>query len=226
MATLAEVSQTVAMVEARHPDVRLELLHCVSAYPCPVESANPRRVRLLRDAFGVRVGYSDHTGSNVSAILALSQGADLFEKHFTDDRRRPGFDHANAMEPDQLRNYIDSLRQAAKSLTGNANRSADEEKETRVRARRGVYAARDMAAGHVLRRGDLLHVRPSTAELTLPSQLIGQPLTSDVRRYEALGVSDGVGAIASRWREASAYWTDEMNSRGLRLPSKDLNDRE
>lgn len=226
MATLAEVSQTVAMVQERHPRVRLELLHCVSSYPCPVEDANPARVGLLRDAFGVRVGYSDHTEGNLSAILALCQGADLFEKHFTDDRRRPGFDHANAMEPDQLRSYIDDLRRATASLTLKANRSAPQEVETSIRARRGVYAARDMPAGHVLTRDDLLHVRPSTAQPTLPSQLIGRPLTSDVRRYDALGAGGGVGMVASRWREASDYWTREMDAKRMRPPSDNYTTRE
>ena len=226
MATLAEVSQTVAMVQDRHPGVQLDLLHCVSSYPCPVEDANPARVRLLREAFGVRVGYSDHTEGSLSAILALSQGAELFEKHFTDDRTRSGFDHANAMEPDQLHSYIDDLRQAAASLTGNANRTAPQEVETRIRARRGVYAARDLPAGHILTRDDLLHVRPSTTQPTLPSQLIGRPLTSDVRRYDALGSAEGVAAIGSRWREAAAYWTGEMDAKGMRPPSRDAADSE
>lgn len=221
MATLAEVSHTVAMVQDRHPRVKLELLHCVSSYPCPAEDANPARVRLLRDAFGVRVGYSDHTQGNLSAILALCQGAELFEKHFTDDRRRTGFDHANAMEPDQLRRYIDDLHRAKASLTGKADRNAAKEVETRIRARRGVYAARDMAAGHVLTRDDLLHVRPSTAQLTLPSQLIGRPLASDVRRYDALGAGGGVVVVASRWREARDYWAAEMDTKGMHLPSDD-----
>ena len=221
MATLAEVSQTVAWVQERHPGVKLELMHCVSSYPCPVDDANPARVRLLRDAFGVRVGYSDHTEGGLSAILALSQGADLFEKHFTDDRTRPGFDHAHAMEPDQLRGYIEDLRQATVTLAGYANRNAPQEAETRIRARRGVYAARDLPAGHVLTRDDLLHVRPSTTDDTLPSQLIGRPLTSDVRTYDAVGVGEGVSVIGSRWREASAYWSEEMDAKGMRPPPSD-----
>lgn len=221
MATLAEVSKTVVMVQDRHPRVQLELLHCVSSYPCSVEDANPARVRLLLDAFPVRVGYSDHTEGSLSAILALCQGADLFEKHFTDDRTRPGFDHSNAMEPDQLHSYIHDLRLATSSLAGNANRNAPEEVETRIRARRGVYAARDLPAGHILTRDDLLHVRPSTTQPTLPSQLIGRPLTSHVRRYDALGDTEGVGTIASRWREASDHWTGEMDAKGMRHPSHD-----
>lgn len=221
MATLAEVSQTVTMVQVRHPNVRLELLHCVSSYPCPAEDANPKRVRLLRDAFGLRVGYSDHTEGNLSAILALCQGANLFEKHFTDDRSLAGFDHANAMEPNQLRSYIDDIHQAAASLSGNANRTAVREEETKVRARRGVYAAHDLAAGHILAREDLLHVRPSTAQPTLPSQLIGRPLAFDVRRYDALGDGNGVESIVSRWHEASDYWAGEMDSKGMSPPFED-----
>lgn len=222
MASLMEVSQAVALVQNRYPDVQLELLHCVSLYPCPVELANPARVRLLREAFNIRVGYSDHTDGNLSAVLALCQGADLFEKHFTDDRTRTGFDHANALEPDQLRSYIDSLRQAMVSLSGHPNRNSSRELETKIRARRGVYASRDLPAGHILAKEDLLHVRPSTTQPVLPSQLIGQQLNLAIRRYDALGLYGGAEPIESSWREATKYWTGEMESKGMLGPSNDI----
>lgn len=215
MASLSEVSETVGWMQHRHPNVRLELMHCVSSYPCAVEDANPARVRLLREGFGLRTGYSDHTEGTTSAILALAQGADLFEKHFTDDRTLAGFDHAHAADPGQLRVYIEALRQATSGLQRAANRNAPKEVETRVRARRGVYAARDLPAGHVLDRDDLLHVRPSTAEEVLPSQLVGKRLTTAVGKYEALGLRPEVGTVESRWREAAAYWVGEMDAKGL-----------
>ena len=226
MATLSEVAETVAAVQEQHRTVSLELMHCVSSYPCPVEDANPQRVRLLKDAFALRVGYSDHTEGSLSAILALSQGADLFEKHFTDDRSLPGFDHANAASPDQLQTYIDDVCQAAVSLSGHPNRNSTQEVQTRIRARRGVYAARDLPAGHVLTRDDLLHVRPSTAQQVLPSQLVGKPLATDVQKFEALGPADGVGVIESRWPEAATYWVDEMDEKGMTPQPSETVDRD
>lgn len=219
MATIGEVSRTVEMVREQHSHIQLELLHCVSSYPCPVGEANPARVRLLRDAFGLRVGYSDHTEGYLSAILALCQGANLFEKHFTDDRTRPGFDHSNAAELEQLLGYITALRDASLSMSQGANRNAEQEVVTKVRARRGIYAASDLPRGHILTAGDLLHVRPSTTQSYLPSDLIGQPLVSDVRQYSALGLSDGAGIISSLWREAADYWDAEMVAKGMRSPA-------
>ena len=219
MATLAEIDAMLRSVRASHPRTDLQLMHCVSAYPCPLEDANTQRLGVLKQAFGVPVGYSDHTSDNASAIMALVQGADFFEKHFTNDRALPGFDHAHALDGPALGGYIRTLTAAAASLTRAANRLSDREQVTRIRARRGVYAARDLPAGHVLRSEDLLFVRPSTDfAVTDPAVLVGQRLAVDVARHAALGPPQGVGVVTSNWQEAQSYWGREMSEKGMTAP--------
>lgn len=216
MATMGEIEAMVTMVKRDHPGTDFSLMHCVSAYPCDLAQANTGRVALLARAFEVPVGYSDHTGEDISAAMALVQGASFFEKHFTTDRSLPGFDHAHALDGPALQSYVAHLRAAAQSLAQPAAGLARQELVTKVRARRGLYAARDLPAGHVLTADDLLFVRPSTAfQATDPAQLVGQRLTQDVPRHAALGPGAGVGTVASNWGSAGSYWGQEMQEKGM-----------
>lgn len=216
MATLAEIDAMLRNVRQLHPQTDLQLMHCVSAYPCPLEDANTQRLALLKRAFGLPVGYSDHTSDAISSAMALVQGADFFEKHFTTDVSLPGFDHAHALDGQALKDYVRILTAASASLAGSANRLSDREQVTRIRARRGVYAAHDMQAGHVLRADDLLFVRPSTDfSVSDPASLVGERLTMDVARHTALGPSQGVGVVGSNWQEAQDYWGQEMSEKRM-----------
>lgn len=217
MASLGEIDAMVGFVRHNYPNTNLNLMHCVSSYPCPLDSANVQRVRLLRDCFGCPVGYSDHTTGTVGAAMALVEGASFVEKHVTTDRKLPGFDHAHAMEQDTFSEYVTTLQDCAVSLAQPANRSAPTEATTRIRARRGVYAARPLPTGHLLTRADLLHVRPSTDfEGTDLSAYVGARLENPLHRYEAIGLRQTPQGIEGNWKAASAYWDEEMTEKGMR----------
>lgn len=222
MATLAEIDSMLRCVRGQHTQTDLQLMHCVSAYPCPLEDANTQRLALLKHAFGLPVGYSDHTEDNISASMALVQGADFFEKHFTTDRRLPGFDHAHALDGPGLDDYVRILNAAAASLSISPNSLSEREQVTRVRARRGIYAAHDLPAGHVLRPEDLLFVRPSTDfSVNDPATLVGQRLAVDVMRHSAMGQVQGVGIVGSNWQAAQGYWGREMSEKGMSILQAD-----
>ncbi len=95
---------------------RLVLLHCVSAYPTPLESLNLRALITLSDEFGVPCGLSDHSTSTQSGGWAVATGACLLEKHFTLDSTQEGPDHAMSLTPPHLAEYIRNARSAEKAL--------------------------------------------------------------------------------------------------------------
>ena len=218
MASLAEIDATYQFVKQNFPSVELELMHCVSSYPCSLREANIRRVAMLSHSFDCPIGYSDHTEGVTSAAMAMVKGATFFEKHFTVDQALPGFDHAHALNEDELVEYVATLRECAQGLAGPVNQSSESEKITRIRARRGVYAARDLPTGHVLKKKDLLFVRPSTGYAPKDlADLIGTRIQTPVSRYQAVEPNrTAAGPGVSNWQSAQDYWSNEMQQKGMK----------
>jgi N-acetylneuraminate synthase len=126
---------------------RVTLLHCTSQYPAPVDAVNLRAMDTLRDAFGLAVGYSDHTLGIAVAIAAAARGAKVVEKHFTLDRSLPGPDHAASLEPDELARMVAAIREVESALGSPVKAPAACEQATRAVARKALVAARPIRRG-------------------------------------------------------------------------------
>lgn len=148
---------------AAHTRLReaVTLLHCTTEYPAPLTAVNLRAMDLMRDTFGLPVGYSDHTLGSTVAIAAAARGATVIEKHFTLDRTRPGPDHAASLEPGELAAMVDAIR-AVETALGEARKApVPEEIANRGIARRSLVAARTIAAGEALTLDNLTAKRPA-----------------------------------------------------------------
>jgi N-acetylneuraminate synthase len=180
MSNMVEVQEAVRMVrEAGLNEVAL--LHCVSAYPAPVEDCNLLAMDTLRREFNVPVGYSDHTEGIHVAVLAVAAGADIIEKHLTLDRALPGPDHRMSLEPKEFKDMVQEIRHTKKIL-GNGNKQVmQSEANTKAVARKSVAALVDIKKGRPLTREMLgirrpgLGIQPSELE-----SLIGRKLDRDV----------------------------------------------
>ena len=216
MSTLGEVERAVQVFSNTGALDRLVLLHCVSAYPCTLSDSRLYMVSVLKSAFGVPVGFSDHTLGTEASCIAVSLGARVIEKHFTVDKTLPGFDHAHALDPDELKSFVETVRGALSACTHQPERLTETEKMTRVRARRGVYAARDLEPGTVVSEQDLLVVRPRAALAPADlSRVLGKAVASRIRQYEPVDLQDGVVPAPSSWEVADRYWRSEMGEKGL-----------
>ena len=180
-AELADVEQAVGWFERFDALERLVLLHCVSAYPTPLEAANLRAIGVLRDHFDRPAGFSDHTVEVETAALAVAAGACVLEKHFTLDRGQPGPDHALSLDPADLRAYVAQARRAER-VRGDGRLAVSElERDVRHVSRRSVVTTRALKAGHTLTEADLVAKRPAGG---IPPgawpALIGRRLRQDV----------------------------------------------
>jgi len=161
MAVLDEVEEALAAIR-RAGDPPVVLLHCVSRYPTPIDEANVRAMVTLSDAFGVPVGYSDHTEGIEAPLAAVALGAVVVEKHLTVDRGLPGPDHRASLEPAELAEMVRRLRLVERSLgTGHKNPSL-EERGTAAVARKSLVLTRARPQGHRLTAEDLAIRRPGT----------------------------------------------------------------
>lgn len=136
------------------------LLHCNTQYPTPYEDVNLKAMQTMRDRFGVKVGYSDHTRGIEVPIAAVAMGAAVIEKHFTLDCNLPGPDHKASLEPDELKKMVDSIRNIEKAIGTGEKHVTASEKPNIVVARKSIVAAVDIKAGEILTEDNITVKRP------------------------------------------------------------------
>lgn len=186
MSTLGEVEEAVQVLRDAGA-TQLTLLHCVTEYPAPYDEINLRAMQTLKVAFGLPVGYSDHTPGIEIAVAAVALGAEVIEKHLTLDRALPGPDHHASLEPKEFAQMVSSIRRVEASLGNGIKRPVPCEVPNIAVARKSVVAAQALAAGHQLTAADLEIKRPGNglAPKLLPA-LIGRTLRVSVREEELL----------------------------------------
>ena len=163
MATLGEIEAALEVLEqAGTPRERITVLHCNTEYPTPMADVNLRAMLTIRDAFGVAVGYSDHTPGIEVAIAAVALGATVIEKHFTLDRNLPGPDHKASLEPGELRAMVAAIRNVEQALGDGIKRASASEAKNKPVARKSLVAACAIRAGEVFSESNLAVKRPGT----------------------------------------------------------------
>jgi N,N'-diacetyllegionaminate synthase len=174
MATIEEVEQAVLAVRIAGNE-SFALLHCVSAYPADPHDVNLRAMATMAAAFGVPVGYSDHTQGLTVALAAVALGACIIEKHFTLDRTLPGPDHRASLEPGELAELVRCIRTVESSLGDGRKEPSMAEAATAAVARKSLIAARDIEAGALITDAHLDAKRPGTGlSPALRPRLVGR----------------------------------------------------
>jgi N-acetylneuraminate synthase len=138
------------------------LLHCTTQYPAPFEDLNLRAINTLRDQFGLRVGYSDHSPGIEAAVAAVALGARVIEKHFTLDQSLPGPDHMASLEPDELQKLATAIRNTELALGDGVKQPKSSEIGNMVVARKSLIARTPILAGEPFSEENLTVKRPGS----------------------------------------------------------------
>jgi N,N'-diacetyllegionaminate synthase len=159
MSTLGEVEEAVGIFRNSNSS-SLILLHCVTEYPAPYGEINLKAMFTLRAAFGVEVGYSDHTPGIELPPAAVALGATLIEKHFTLDTGMEGPDHKASLNPEDFGLMVRAIRNVEQSLGDGIKRPAPCELKNRDVARKSVVAATRIEKGQPISMNILTVKRP------------------------------------------------------------------
>lgn len=177
---LEEVAAAVRVIKEANAEVELILLHCVTEYPAPIEQLNLRAMDTMRKAFGLPVGYSDHSEGILAPSIAAALGACAIEKHFTLDRGMPGPDHMASIEPRELTEMITAVRGASLSLGNGIKRAMPCELPQIALIRKAIVSRNQIRAGHVLKACDLAFKRPSNGVSPIFfKQIVGKKIKVD-----------------------------------------------
>lgn len=169
MSDMDEIEDALLILTGKHPKYpsrsKLTLddiivLHCNTQYPTPYNDVNLKAMLTIRDKFGVRVGYSDHTQGIEVPVAAVAMGAEVVEKHFTLDRTLPGPDHKASLEPDELAEMVRMIRNVEKAVGSQQKRVSESEAPNKEVARKSIVAARDIRKGEILTEENITVKRP------------------------------------------------------------------
>ncbi len=197
MSTLDEIDKMVSFLQKRN--VSFSLLHCVSIYPCPLDELNIGTMNFFKERYEVPIGFSDHSLSTKSALVAVSLGAKIIEKHFTLKRNFWGSDHKSSLEPNEFGEMVESIRQYENGNLKVDNQLRERcygkkekllqrgEKSFRQCFRKTLVAARDLPMGITLTINDIFAMRPQQLLKGIPSEelfeVIGKKLKKPLLKY-------------------------------------------
>lgn len=140
----------------------IRLLHCNTEYPTPFEDVNLKAMQTMRDAFGLEVGYSDHTKGIEVPVAAVALGATIIEKHFTLDCDMEGPDHKASLEPDELAAMVKSIRHIELAIGSGDKIPSSSEKKNIAVARKSIVAKTSIKAGEAFTEENITVKRPGT----------------------------------------------------------------
>jgi len=163
MSTLGDIEIAIDVLEqAGTSRALITVLHCTTEYPSPMAEVNLRAMQSMQAAFGVAVGYSDHTAGIEVSIAAAALGATVIEKHFTLDRNLPGPDHQASLEPAELKAMVSAIRNIEIALGDGIKRLTPSESRNKPVARKSLVASKNIRAGEVFSAENITPKRPGT----------------------------------------------------------------
>jgi N-acetylneuraminate synthase len=186
-----------AVAAAQKDEKRVVLMQCNTNYTGSLENFSQIALNVLktyaREFPDVVLGISDHTPGCAVVLGAVTLGARVVEKHFTDDRSREGPDHAFSMGPSDWRDMVDRTRELEAALGTEDKHVMKNEEQTMVLQRRAIRAARPIRAGTRIEASDLIPLRPCPADALPPyriDEVIGRDAAHDIPEGECVRLSD------------------------------------
>lgn len=161
MSTLEEIERAIEVLKL-YGAPKISLLHCNTEYPTPMRDVNLNVLHALKDKFNLPVGYSDHTVGIEVPIAAVAIGAIIIEKHFTLDKNMEGPDHKASLEPKELRDMVDAIRNIELALgTDKKVPTASEVKNLQV-ARKSIVSKSEIKKGELFTDENITAKRPGS----------------------------------------------------------------
>ncbi|MFW6438284.1 MAG: N-acetylneuraminate synthase family protein [Armatimonadota bacterium] len=200
--TLDELHEVVDHCREAGND-QIILLHCILAYPAPVEEMNLLRIPRLTEEFPeVIIGLSSHVIPDRCVTVptaAVALGAKVIEVHFTLDTSMEGVDHTLSVDPEMLRRLVENVRIVEAALGSDEITVLRCEESARKYARRSIIAAVDIPEGTVIERDHVIMKRPGTGvSPTELEKMLGRKTVRAIQEDQLVTWDDIEGEAAAK----------------------------
>jgi N-acetylneuraminate synthase/N,N'-diacetyllegionaminate synthase len=193
MANMEEIRDAIKVLNGKGVlKENIIILHCNTEYPTPMSDVNLLAMNYIKDSLGVEVGYSDHTLGIEVPIAATALGAIVIEKHFTIDRNLSGPDHKASLEPKELRDMVQAIRNVEKAVAGNGIKEPSEsELKNLTIVRKSLHASKDLEKDKIIKNSDVICLRPGDGISPMEiHKIIGKKLLVDLKFGEKFKFSE------------------------------------
>ena len=188
MGNLGEIELALnTLIKAGTKKENITLLHAISEYPTPFEELNLKAIQTMKQAFGVEVGFSDHSLGIEASIAAVALGANIIEKHFTLDKNMLGPDHKASLEPDELKAMVKSIRNIEKALDDGIKKTMPCEVKNKFIVRKSIVAKKEIKKGEIFNKENLATKRVGDGlEAKYWDLVIGNSANRNYKKDEAI----------------------------------------
>jgi sialic acid synthase SpsE len=187
MADLDEIETAVNIFKKYNTP--LLLLHCVSAYPTPIDECNLNMMSVLKKKFDLSVGYSGHEIGYLPTLTAVSMGAEAIERHYTLDNDMVGFDHKMSLNPEDFIAMIKNIRNINKIKGSGEKNVSETEWITRRKYHVSMASSKDIPVGAELTHEMVSYRNPGTG---IPAKdankIIGKKALKNIPKDELLSL--------------------------------------
>ena len=188
MASISEIHQAVETAR-KNGCKNLCLLKCTSGYPTSPNQMNLSTINNLKSIFNCPVGLSDHTLGITVPITSIACGAKVIEKHFTLSRKDGGPDSHFSLEPNEMKDLVNSVKVAYQAI-GQVSYEIQEDEKPSLQGRRSLYIVKDIKEGEQLSHENVRSIRPGYG--LNPSMLdfvIGKKVNKNIDAGSALNLN-------------------------------------
>lgn len=182
MAEMIEIKDALdALMAEGITKENITVLHCTTDYPTAMQDVNLKAMLHIQKEFDVKIGYSDHTLGIEVPIAAVALGATVIEKHFTLDRNMKGPDHSASLEPIELKNMVNAIRNIEEALSGTGIKEpVQAELKNRKVARKCIVASKEIKKGELFSEENLTVKRSGNGITPMKwDEIIGQSSSKD-----------------------------------------------
>jgi len=193
MALLSEIEEAInVLTNAGLSRNSIRVLHCNTEYPTPMKDVNLKAMLNIADVLKVEVGYSDHTMGIEVPIAAVALGATVIEKHFTIDRNMVGPDHLASLISEELKHMVSAIRNIELAISGSGIKVPSESELKNIFiARKSIHISRNLNAGEILQKNDLIMKRPGDGISPMEiEKVIGKKLKNELKEEDKLSWMD------------------------------------
>ena len=158
MANLKEIDQAYITAK-KNKAGEIILLYCVSNYPSRISDFNFNNIRILKERYNCKVGFSDHSIDNKVVAAAIAGGAEVIEKHIALESQKKGFDLAFSLKGKEIKNYAEVIKNTS-LMIGKKYYFRNKSEKQSLQFRRSIYAISDIKKGEKFNEKNIKIIRP------------------------------------------------------------------